>query len=175
MKPALSKAIIKDCVARGYVEYNGVFYPPAQAAALNIVKPAKKYRSKNLVKTGWIDDERNIRNKANQRDAFMMFVEQQLQVEVWPEFFFSTERLYRFDYAIPIWSNSTTLKIAVECEGGIWAKGNSGHSSGTGIQRDMDKNNLAISQGWVIIRRTPDQLCTMETIELLRSCLDCRT
>jgi hypothetical protein len=99
---------------------------------------------------------------------FVMLLEKELGVEVWPEFHFSTERLYRFDYAIPVLKDEIVIKVAIEQEGGIWSKGNSGHSSGTGIQRDMDKNNLAISQGWVIIRRTPDQMLTSETIGLIR-------
>ncbi|KEQ31210.1 hypothetical protein N180_02885 [Pedobacter antarcticus 4BY] len=167
---AILKAVYKDCLDRGYILHGDLLLPPNHPDALKLlaVKPKKKKRVITR-KTGWIDDERNIRNKANQRDAFMMFVEQQLHVEVWPEFYFSTERLYRFDYAIPILSNSTPLKLAIEQEGGIWAKGNSGHSSGTGISRDMEKSNLAQSQGWVVIRRTPDQMITSETIELIKS------
>lgn len=165
----LLKAVYKDCLDRGYILIGDILYPPAQAAALGLNKPAKKKRSKNLVKTGWIDDERNIRNKEKHRDAFMMFVEQQLGLEVWPEFYFSTERLYRFDYTIP------KHKIAIEQEGGIWMKGNSGHSSGTGIQRDMEKSNLAQSQGWVVLRRTPDQMITSETIEMLKSLIKTNT
>lgn len=163
MKPALAKAIYKDCIERGYILHGNHLLPPAQAAALGVGKPAKKKRSPNLVKTGWIDDERNIKNKLAQKDMFIMFLEKEMQLEVWPEFYFSTERLFRFDYAVP------KYKIAIEQEGGIWAKGNSGHSSGTGISRDMEKSNLAQSKGWVVIRRTPDQMITVETIELIKA------
>jgi hypothetical protein len=163
MKPALAKAIYKDCIERGYILHGDQLLPPAQAAALGLDKPVKKKKRVITLKTGWIDDERNIKNKAGQRDMFMMYLEKELQLDVWPEFFFSTERLFRFDYAIP------EYKIAIEQEGGIWAKGNSGHSSGTGISRDMEKSNLAQANGWVVIRRTPDQMITSETIELIRS------
>src|SRR5690606_19001925 len=120
-----------------------------------------------VIKTGWIDDTRNIRNKEKYQDPFILLIKQQLGIEIWPEFFFSTERLYRIDYAIPVLADGTIIKLAIEQEGGIWAKGNSGHSSGTGIQRDMDKNNLLQTSGWKLIRRTPSELLTIETLELI--------
>jgi len=171
MKSAtILKAVYKDCLDRGYVLIGDNLYPPGHAAVLDLVKPKKNKRA-TIHKTGWIDDDRNIKNKAAAADVFIQLVNIELDLEVWPEFFFSAERLYRFDYAIPVLnlSNSTPLKIAIEQEGGIHMRGNSGHSSGTGIQRDMDKNNLAISQGWVIIRRTPADLCTSQTIQLIKS------
>lgn len=173
MKSAVLKAVYKDCLDRGYVLIGDQLLPPAMAAARGLDKPKKKTRVITL-KTGWIDDSRNIANKEKYREPFMMLILQELQLEVWPEFYFSAERNYRFDYAIPITLDSGVLKIAIEQEGGIHMKGNSGHSSGTGIQRDMDKNNLAISQGWVIIRRTPQDLCTTETIELIKSVINQR-
>lgn len=168
MKPALAKAIIKDIRERGYIEHNGIFYPPAQAAALAIGIPKKKKRVITH-KTGWIDDTRNIKNKQAQKDMFMMLIEKELQVDVWPEFFFSTERLYRIDYAIPTMAKSPQLKIAIEVNGGVWSKGNSGHSSGKGILRDYEKANLLQSLGWKLITITPDQMLTSETVELVKS------
>ena len=172
MKSAsILKAVYKDCLDRGYVLVGDQLYPPTHQAALNIMEVRSKKKPRVITrKTGWIDDDRNIKNKAGAIEPFMRLVQMELGLEVWPEFYFSTERLYRFDYAIPLNpSNSTPLKIAIEQEGGIHMGGKSGHSSGTGIQRDMDKNNLALANGWVIIRRTPTDLCTIETIELIKS------
>ncbi|WP_231489890.1 hypothetical protein [Pedobacter sp. Leaf170] len=166
MKPQIAKAIYKECLQKGYVEYNNVLYPPSQVPTLNLPVPQKKSRGKNLIKTGDVNDERNIRNKAKQRDMFIMLLETDLKVDVWPEFFFSTERQYRFDYTIP------KFKIAIEQNGGIWAKGNSGHSSGKGIQRDMDKSALAASLGWTVISRSPEQMQTSETINLIKSAIE---
>lgn len=169
---ALLKAVYKDCMERGYVADGDKLYPPDHPVAIAVRERLPKRNPRTTHnKTGWIDDTRSIKNK-EQRDMFVMLIEKELSVEVWAEFFFSTERLYRFDYAIPVLKDGTVVKVAIEQEGGIWAQGNSGHSSGTGIQRDMDKNNLAISQGWVIIRRTPDQMLTSETIELIRSVIN---
>lgn len=83
-------------------------------------------------------------------------------------YFISTERLCRFDYALPVY------KIAIEREGGIWAKGKIDYSYAIGIQRDMEKSNLAQSLGWVIIRRTPSELCTSKTLKLIKSVIALR-
>ena len=169
MKSAtILKAVYKDCLDRGYVLIGDNLYPPGHPSALKITEVRSKKKRVTIHKTGWIDDDRNIKNKASAADMFMRLVKIEIGLDVWPEFFFSTERLYRFDYAIP------EYKIAIEQEGGIWAKGNSGHSSGTGIQRDMDKNNLAIAQGWVIIRRTPADICTSGTMELIKKLVGIR-
>lgn len=157
MKTAPAKAKLQDYLKRGYVEHENVLYPPNQVAALNI-QPMKAKRQSNAKRTGWIDDELNIRNKAKQNDMFMLLVKIELDLDVWPEFHFTLEKQYRFDYAIPVSTNLLSLKIAVEVEGGIWAKGNSGHSSGTGITRDMQKSTLANVNGWTLIRCTPTDI-----------------
>lgn len=155
--------LIKDIKSRGYVEVNGVLYPPNSEHALSLLVKHKK-RSKTI-KTGWIDDSRNIKNKEKYNDPFIQLVKQELGIEVWPEFYFSNERLFRIDYAIP------EFKIAIEQEGGIWMKGNSGHSSGTGIARDMEKNNLLVEKGWSLIRRQPTEMLTMVTLDIIKKAL----
>lgn len=166
MKAQEGKAIISDCKARGYVLHGNVLYPPEQAKALNITASKKKTRSRNLVKTGDVNDERNIKNKLSKIDMFITLVRASLSIDPWPEFYFSMDRQYRFDYAIP------EYKIAIEQNGGIWSKGNSGHSSGKGIQRDMDKGALAASLGWTIISRSPDQMLTIETMDFIQSAIN---
>ena len=63
-------------------------------------------------------------------------------------------RRFRFDFAWP------SLKVAAECEGGIWMKRGPGHSHGSpqGISRDIEKHNLAALQGWRVIRATSTQI-----------------
>lgn len=155
-------ALIKGLKEKGYVMIDDIMYPPNSIKSIeykNNLK-AKKKRSKTI-KTGWIDDARNIRNKAEKTDAFMKLVDIELGLDVWREFYFSTKRLYRFDYCIP------ELKLGIEVNGGVWSKGNSGHSSGKGIMRDYNKSNLAQSLGWNVISVTPDQLMTSYTIGLI--------
>ena len=54
-------------------------------------------------------------------------------------------RQYRLVYAFP------DIKVGIEVDGGIHVRG-MGHSTGAGIKRDMEKNNLAIINGWVVFR-----------------------
>lgn len=178
MKAQIGKQLIADCKSRGYVEIDNCLYPPNSAEAERYMheqgnlstKKRKSLKTLKIdkIKTGWIDDYRN-KNCLERKDLFTKLIEIEFGLTVWPEFHFSIERRYRFDYAIPIMANSGELKIAIEVQGGIWAKGNSGHSSGTGIQRDMDKSNLAQSLGWFVIKVTPQDLLTNKTLELIKS------
>lgn len=63
------------------------------------------------------------------------------------DYVFSESRKYAFDFCFP------SIKLAVEYEGGIFmARG--GHNSPTGLQRDIDKYELAQKEGWKLIRLT---------------------
>lgn len=172
MKKNWGTAFVKNLKANGWVEVDGLILPQnklteEQSNTLTITSAKNKQNRSKALKTGWIDDSRNLKNKAKQTDPFILLVKQELGLEVWPEFYFSTERLYRIDYAIPVDQNGKELKIAIEQEGGIWLKGNSGHSSGTGIKRDMEKNNLLQSLGWRLIRRQPSEMMSLETLLLI--------
>lgn len=59
-------------------------------------------------------------------------------------------RKFRFDCANP------SQKIAIEIEGGIWVMGR--HNQPIGMKTDMDKYNLAVIEGWRVLRYTPDIL-----------------
>lgn len=155
------KAILKDITDRNFVRIGDSYFPPGSPEAIAHV-PAKKKRLK-VIKTGWIDDSRNIKNKEKYQDEFIRLIEMELGLEVWPEFYFSTERLYRLDYAIP------AQRIGIECDGGIWLNGRSGHSSGSGIRRDMTKGNLLQSEGWKLIRIEPSELLLLSTIDLINN------
>jgi hypothetical protein len=74
--------------------------------------------------------------------------------------FAAPERKFRFDFAWPV------LKVALEVEGGVWSRG--AHGRGSGIVRDIEKYNLAVSMGWRVLRCTPDGLCLTETAELVK-------
>lgn len=51
-------------------------------------------------------------------------------------------RKFRYDLG---WRDK---RVLCELNGGVWAKGNSGHSSGTGLQRDYEKAALCQLQGY---------------------------
>jgi hypothetical protein len=58
---------------------------------------------------------------------------------------FHPARGWLLDFANP------GLKLGVEINGSIWKGSKGGHSSGTGILRDMEKLNAAIECGWVVL------------------------
>src|SRR5690606_23813772 len=66
------------------------------------------------------------------------------------EFEFFPDRKFRFDFAWP------EYLVAVELQGATWVK--SGHTSGRGVQRDCEKANLAVLQGWRVLHFTGDDL-----------------
>lgn len=84
--------------------------------------------------------------------------------QVEKEWFFHRKRQWRFDFAF------VELRLAVEVEGGIWARKGAkkcprcgetpkgGHSTGKGMLEDLEKYNSATLEGWRLIRVTPDQV-----------------
>lgn len=76
---------------------------------------------------------------------------------------FAPPRRWRFDWAWP------DLRVAVEQEGGVWTGGR--HVRGKGYVGDMEKYTRASLEGWTLIRRTPADLCTPETLAMLRAAM----
>lgn len=170
--------LIKKLKQDGWVERDGLILPQKraqdEAKHKNGAQTGKKKsnRSKGL-KTAWIDDYRNLRNKDAQNNFFIRLVKMELSIDVWPEFFFSLDRQFRIDYAIPVDSSGRPVKIAIEVEGGIWMRGNSGHSSGTGIKRDMEKSNHLHEHGWRLLRFQPIEIKNepLKVIEMIKKVL----
>jgi hypothetical protein len=91
-----------------------------------------------------------------------------------PEFKFLLGRGFRADWRVHygIWEGKRPKKIThfikstvlVEYEGGIYSSGKRGHSSVSGIQRDIEKNNLAQIDGWTVIRVTPKHVVSGEAV-----------
>jgi len=78
--------------------------------------------------------------------------EQQLSlvgIQVEREFYFARPRKWRSDWRI------RGTKILIEFEGGLFKKRAAGHSSVSGILRDVQKYNAAAIAGWIVIRVTP--------------------
>jgi very-short-patch-repair endonuclease len=78
------------------------------------------------------------------------------------EFKFHPKRKWRFDFCWP------DIKLACECEGGIYIKG--GHSTGQGIEKDIEKYNAAMELGWDVYRCTNKMIkagVAVQTLERL--------
>lgn len=92
------------------------------------------------------------------------------------EFRFHPQRKWRFDFAWPDYSMHNGMRgepcpgsLALEVDGGIWISG--GHNRGAQIKKTWEKENEAQIIGWTILKCEPKDLCTTETVELLRRAL----
>lgn len=57
-----------------------------------------------------------------------------------------------FDVAWP------DYRVAIEVNGGQWSKGDMGHNSGTGVERDARKSNDALLLGWDLLVFVTDHI-----------------
>jgi hypothetical protein len=70
-------------------------------------------------------------------------------LELKTEYQFDEKRKWQFDWCYP------AVKIAIEYEGIFTRdKSRTGHTSITGVMRDVEKYNAAMLQGWKIVRVT---------------------
>lgn len=94
--------------------------------------------------------------------------EQQLSlvgIQVEREFVFAPPRKWRSDWRI------VDTKILIEFEGGLFQKRAAGHSSVSGILRDVQKYNAAAIAGWIVIRITPKFIPTGEALKWVEDAL----
>jgi hypothetical protein len=71
------------------------------------------------------------------------------------EVVFHPQRKWRWDFVLfPDLAGGS--RIAVEIQGQIWHKG--GHTSGKGMQRDMDKRNAGVMLGWRVLTFSTDDV-----------------
>lgn len=73
------------------------------------------------------------------------------------------DRRFRWDRAWP------GNRVLVEVQGAVWVKG--GHSTGAGITRDAEKNNLAILAGWKPLIVTADHIKSGKALEWIKQAL----
>ena len=72
-------------------------------------------------------------------------------------------RKWRFDFAWP------EAKVALEVEGGLFVRGK--HSTGVGIQRDIDKHNMALALGWAVARASNKMVEDNRAADIVRTLL----
>jgi len=80
-----------------------------------------------------------------------------------------TGRRWRFDYAWP------ELALAVEVEGGTWGKKKkSGHTTGSGFEKDCEKYNAAALDGWAVLRYTTKMVMDGRAIDQIEKTIQRR-
>lgn len=80
------------------------------------------------------------------------------------EFRFDPVRRWRFDFAWP------EERLAVELQGGIW-QGKSGHNTGKGLLRDMEKGNAAQAAGWSVLHFAAEHLADRSAVMMVSEML----
>ncbi len=76
-------------------------------------------------------------------------------------------RKFRADFAWP------EHKLIMEVEGGLWIKGK--HGRGSGIVKDIEKQNEATAHGWMVLRCQPKELYLASTINYIKAAIATRT
>jgi very-short-patch-repair endonuclease len=84
------------------------------------------------------------------------------------EFRFHPERRFRADLAYP------AIKLLIEIEGGIWMR-KSGHNTGSGITRDIEKGNLMTILGYRLIRVTSKMINSGKALDIIEEILSDET
>lgn len=80
------------------------------------------------------------------------------------EFVAIPDRRFRWDFAWP------EQRLLLEVQGGVWKKG--AHSGGTGVNRDTEKQNLAVLAGWRTLAVTTNQIRDGLAIAWLKKALE---
>jgi len=105
--------------------------------------------------------------KSKNNTVYLSYFEKELsKLGFIKEYRFSDKRRFRFDYAYE------NKKIAIEIEGGIWIYGR--HNNAKGYKRDMEKYNLAVLNGWRVLRFTYNDIngeYVDNTLNIIRSIL----
>lgn len=79
------------------------------------------------------------------------------------EFRFAYPRKWRFDFC---WYGG---KVALEVNGGIFIRGR--HNQGAALLKEWEKLNCAAVMGYRILYCQPNDLCTLDTVNLIKRAL----
>lgn len=79
------------------------------------------------------------------------------------------DREFRFDFRCR--NLDTHEALLVEVQGGVWMKGRSAHSSGSGLTRDAEKISLAAVEGYRTIIVTPAHIKSGQAVAWIKAAL----
>lgn len=125
-----------------------------------------------------IADERNKKQLAVSQ-IFINNVARHSGYRFVTEYKFHPKRRWRLDYALP------ELGIAIEVEGGrykqttyinksgrIVVRTGGRHNTAEGFKNDMEKYNELAALGWLLVRTTPEELLSQNTLEIVLKCIN---
>ena len=81
------------------------------------------------------------------------------------EFAALADRKFRFDFGIP------SASLLVEVQGGTFARGKMGHSTGMGINRDCEKTILAQLEGWKVFPVDTKQIHSGQALKWIQEAM----
>jgi len=116
------------------------------------------------VSVPWTETKRN--RKAMTSAIFPQICQQSGLPKPVAEHCWHPTRKFRADYAWP------ELRIILEVEGGVWSGGK--HGRGSGIVKDIEKQNEAAALGWLYLRCQPKELLSVRTMEYVRQAIATR-
>ena len=79
------------------------------------------------------------------------------------EYKFHPTRKWRIDLCYP------GVRLALECQGGIWMKGGGAHSRPANIERDIEKHNALVMAGWTLLLVTPKTIKSGEALKMVET------
>jgi hypothetical protein len=85
-----------------------------------------------------------------------------------PEFKFHPERKYRADWKIG-------ERVLIEYQGGLYQAQATGHRSTSGVVRDIEKLNEAVSLGFVVIQVTPAMVTSRAALRYIKIAVEKET
>ena len=94
--------------------------------------------------------------------VFIAYIKQTVGIDLISEYKFHHTRRWRFDFV------NLENKLAIECDGGVWANGR--HTRGSGYIGDMEKFNQAALYGFRVLKFLPNEMLKLETAELIAKC-----
>ena len=147
-----------------------IFQMPIETNFNKIINGLKKdvnngFKKKSVIKTTK-EPKDKAPKKANSYALFQKSLESYLGTQIDSEVTFCKGRKFRFDFAI------VDKKIAIEIEGGIFSGGR--HTRGAGFAKDMEKYNIAVENGWVVLRYSPAETKKTSTFEQIKQVLNLR-
>ncbi len=84
------------------------------------------------------------------------------------EVVFAAPRRWRVDF---LWNERPYRAVALEIEGGAFLPGGGRHNRGASFVAEMEKYNELAARGFLLVRVTPKQLFTLNTIQFVARAL----
>lgn len=113
-----------------------------------------------LSRKGWGRKEK-MKPQLSELESELAFLLKNSGFPPWEvEYRFDDVRRWRFDFAWP------DLKVAAECEGGLWSGGR--HTRPAGFEGDCEKYDEATLAGWKVLRFTGKQIKSGYALDALR-------